>query len=510
MTENTSEAFVKAATDFVGKLREVRMERRGAPENNPSLDQRFVQQIREYSRWTPDELDLISDIAEAKANIHLPDLGDDYLTLALGASLNTALYWWVSSGSLAEETKKRVRQSLEDGQQESAMDASIAVTASFMERLSKKNKEEKMYFDKYTPTIGLEIEYGVRLNDWKSKMGEMIESLPEPYKSRYRAFEQDGRHIISSKPMMVRDLFLSDGDSYFSGNHPYRDKAEIGTKDVQVNEMAFNPYSFVNIQLREFMYLLKTGAIGSERAGVQVNLGDIKVDGNHIEPMLLTALFSAAGYQAMPTEHVAQLKANGVLFPYETYKKTSKNEDGTFYVPFHKYGHTRDVGLKTESLEPLTELRFNVEYNKFSDLVRNVNSIFWLATALRAKQKIDDGEEVDETTRTLADVWVETEKQFELVAKRYGIDLALKESVSPIDTHWSEYREIGEEYRRALGKIVTEVVRHPEGSLRKDSRKIMIRARAKVQVILAEKDREGREGEVEKPSNASEDKEYSV
>lgn len=412
---------------------------------------------------------------ETRANVYLGTLPEALLIKRLEGSESLALWYLLSSGKLKREVDQVAGR---NATTKDRVEAAVKVSGAFLEAVDKKNREREFYESPYTPSVGLETEFVLA-----KQPSHSLSALRSRFGYKYPPLGYSGKYDRLS-------AFLDKHVGLYALNYSREGSAKNTTGEAQMR-----PSGSAGTQLRDILHMIKTDVINTQEVFIHLNVGGLKLSEKDQEPMLITSIMAASGFNFFPNINIGTSMG-------ETYKKRAFDKK---HYTLHRTKVLQSIYNYKQYLESnLVEFRGNCPFNNFNGLVRSVESSYWLCTAAMAKQRTkDSSENQDATSEKLAEIWDTTQRQWELLLEENDIDLRIAESIESGTRQFNEsgsrfgmtYLEaecvingtesdIDTPYNQALGKIV--YLSQNDRDFRQSVRNMIIETRRKVKEALAE------------------------
>lgn len=299
------------------------------------------------------------------------------------------LTWFISSGRLEELYNLRKESLSQRGVNEDEIEARIQLCFTFLERMRERNREVERLKNKYTPTIGLELEIACVEN-------QLAENNLEFYSNPKRV-----------KPVKV----------------PYEVKAEVNNNI----EYVFCPTASVKTLIRHVLYLKKMGLHPSKDFYHHVTVGGLKLSPDHLEAAYIQTIVCGCCYANPPSAHFIQMREENGPFSVttkETYKKFSIASNFIlYYFPFLRLREsdtTINYSLINKHQQCSVEFRLASGILGLDNLFREVDAIYYLSVAAIAYQK--SFSERDDVEQKLAYLWVSLVTKIEEIFWSISLD----------------------------------------------------------------------------------------
>lgn len=274
------------------------------------------------------------------------------------------------------------------------------------------------------------------------------------------------------------------------GAYDYMREEQERTFTMTVAEIMQRPTASPTTQLRQLMYLIKTGMI-SPGLALHINISGIKLEHSvnqtgknphtHTEAMTISSIIAACGY-------MARLFKEGVPLGSPVGERFIKRSEDFNYYPLHR---SRRPGAKYKKGydDSSVEYRGIGPYTDFSNMVKAVESTYWLSVAAIAKQRSEDSAYQDDpVNKKLSQVWDSFEQEWVDFLKnslKPGVELLAGESIEQLTSappieKWFRATP----YNKAFGVIVSLAETNP--IFRDYSRNLVIKYRGRIKAIIDE------------------------
>lgn len=298
----------------------------------------------------------------------------------------------------------------------------------YLTQVRKKNKEENPSDMNSSLTFGMEVEYtnefrriteaytalllafGAEIKTAVSSLDVDTYELPENASKELQERLLTLKAIKHCFGIKVKNLLPQSGLSigYRSGalaefinNYVYLTAYYEKKEGSMDHELVMYPSGTYKMQLRELLFLARTGAISGDW-NIHTTLGDIELNKRHTEMMDVLLISAAAGY--LPSnvtdkliDETLDFTSHGIMFEdisaTENQPKTSVMDDDTeVYFPFHKRREGRELSPYPDlRSHPKTAVEtrgiLNYPPGDFPLLVRHVSFTRIAAEAIQAVQR---------------------------------------------------------------------------------------------------------------------------
>lgn len=420
--------------------------------------------VRKYNRYVSSLLGVLSEDQNKTArelSITQQERGNLPISSRVRGSEYLTLWYLAMSGALDRAVNSSNEGNNQSGEKS---DMTFLISKQIMQLMSKKNKEDRLFQNAYTPSIGIEVEY-------------KFSHIPNFILDRLRGVML-GKEILNKTDGGEQWDKAAELEAVQQDSASYRYYRET---DSTIGEIAVKPSASPSTQLREILHLIQSDIITGKRLFIHLNIGGANLDLQHLEPMIATSLIAGTGYSSLEMEDEV-----GIM---EKHTKISSADRESWYFPFHrKRGGLFPPTPYKQNMAGVLEYRGNCEYSHFGNLVRSIDSQFWLNTAIIARQKMDgDPQNADQVTARLAQIWDECENSWIKLLEERNIDMKLAESVeTATDLAFGKIStpkgSFPTPYTDAIGKIIYQSQHDPD--LRKGAREILIKTRAEVKKII--------------------------
>lgn len=483
-----------------GVVREMMKEYAGGGESGGELGEESAKRYYDYTDELAGELGLLTvkqlqlaeDFGEAvelhEQELPVPSTKEEAQIFAnIISNQMIALWYLFESGSLCEEVEKQA--GINDDTDKITL--AVEVARRYLESVAGRNKDTEFYRNKYLPPIGLEAEFVLT---GKVNMRDLDQA---------RETQAGIIYLYSDSEYDDKPERLLEAAQIRRGAYNYRREFTERASSQTVGEIMQEPSASPVTQLRQLLLLTKSGII-SPNLALHINVGGLRLeekleeldDKSHTEAMIVSTMIAACGYMSKFYKQGVPLYA-----PFkEHYAKKSydRHGEGGNCYPMHK-GRPPKVGdFKPEFGDVSVEYRAIGVYNNYANMVKGVESTYWLSVAAIAKQRAEDPKYRDDlTNQKLADEWDSFEQEwtgFLRTSVKPAIELAIPESVRQLteDTQrrYPHYFQdviidpVTTPYNRAFGLIVS--LAETNEVFRNYSRNLMIRHRAKIKQIIDE------------------------
>lgn len=373
--------------------------------------------------------------------------------------------WLIQSGYLQKLTElaivaRRARNDVID-EEKIRLDLCIA----FLNRIRRKNHEYAALYIKYLPTIGVELEFGYTLDkDNPEKPFDPSEFYYNP--KRLKAYSP-----------------------------PYSFHEET----PELGEYSFKPSASPIVISREILALIGTDLLPPAMFRPHITVGGLDINDKDIEAFYIQAMVHACAYSLISRKSYEHRKQHGkgswtYTEPQAKVGMVTKIDqedylvDYFIYTPFLKRRYLNERGVEKYKHDRglLVEFRLGAMVPTYSQLVREIDAIYYLSAAAMAFQKPVDMR--DDKEICLAKIWQQLRETLDQLFGECGVDFEsnIRKSIilsEPFESISKKSIDEDTAYKSDLFEIAFMARDNPE--LRTKFRELLRSTKVKIKCVIA-------------------------